>query len=412
MGAESVSTAAGPAPLSWSHCIATLNRIDVLERAIRLSLAQTRPPCEIIVVDASVDHALHRSRIEALFAATPRPRLHYVAATARSATRQRNQAIDIATGDVLLLFDDDTLMFPDCAAALMAVYDADVGARIAAAAATHVPDLPDADHGNIPRKATGGTMLGSTAHPALRAVRAWIWSEVFLMNAARHFIPYDTPRHRGSTAEVAALGVPGIHRQPVLAGYAMSVRRDVAQRERFDDALLSYSPAEDLDASYRFSRHGLNVSVAGARVHHFEAASGRIKRRQATTLGLMNTAAFVARKSTNHSRDVTSYYVMFARRLAAEFWKDLLSGRLSFPQLTGAAAALWPTIRILRYKGTDFTRWYEDRQLDVLGSAGRVGGPGEWRLANTGAVPDSNTGDASTIPTDQMDRHAPAEVNR
>jgi glycosyltransferase involved in cell wall biosynthesis len=351
--------------LGWSHCIATLDRIDVLDRAVALSLAQTRPPAEIVIVDASTAAAAHEARIAARVAAAPepRPRLVYRRHPVRSLTQQRNAAVAAATGDVLFLFDDDTLMHPGCAAAILAVYEADAGARIAAVAAVPVAEVP-ADGGPPlpPRKPAGHRGRGPAG-----ALARWLWRELFLMDAERHFIAYDRPRRRGSPAEVAALGIPGIAHQPLIPGFSITVRRRVAAAEPFDATLLAYCPAEDLDATYRFSRHGLNVAAADAAIHHAEVAASRLRRQQAITLGLANIAAFVARRSADRRRDIMAYRVMLARRILAEFGKDLLSRRFDLPQLRGALAAIGHSAAIFAHPGPGFEAWYADRQRRILG---------------------------------------------
>lgn len=377
MTADRLSTHSSQGRLTWSHCIPTLNRIDVLERAVALSLRQTRPPAEIVIVDAGDNVPDNHDRIRVVLASSPMPetRLTYIASPVRSITVQRNLAIDVAIGDVLFLFDDDTLMFSDCAETLLRVYESDADERIAAAMVVHVHQMPENIDLAIDRKATGASPSVATSKfnelslgaKLLGSIRHWIWTEVFLMNVSRLFIEYDEPRQHGSAAEVEGLGIAGISYQPLISGYAMTVRSDVARIERFDPILLSYSPSEDMDASYRFSRHGLNVAVEGARVHHFEAAAGRIKRKQATALGLMNVASFVARKSSRPARDIPAYYLMFLRRVFAEFCKDLLSRRFTFPQLTGIALALPRSIGIFqRRKSADLDEWYRNQQLDIL----------------------------------------------
>ena len=350
---------------TWSHCIPTLNRIDVLEQAVRLSLQQTCPAKEIIIVDAGNQVEASRARIEALFAAQggPKPQLHYLSSPIKSLTNQRNIATSHATGDILFLFDDDTLMFPDCAEQVLKVYAADDRHEIAAGMAANTPDLPGAAQvADSDRKVTGVTKASMRNHPALR----WVWDHIFMMRAASHFIAYDTPR-RLDPPQTVTVGPLQILRVPLLSGYAMTVRASVARAEPFDAALLSYSPAEDLDASYRFSRHGLNVLIEAARVHHFEAAAGRIKRRQAITLGLMNLAAFVARKSARRGRDIPAFYLRYVRRLLAEFLKDALSRRFTFPQFLGALAAFLPTVAIFRHDPAGFDDWYRSQQMRVLG---------------------------------------------
>jgi hypothetical protein len=167
--------------------------------------------------------------------------------------------------------------------------------------------------------------------------------------------------------DMIRIGAQHLLRVPLLSGFAMAIRAEVARKEPFDDTLLSYCPGEDLDASYRFSRHGLNVVVDAGRVHHFEAASGRIKRRQATTLGLMNIAAFVAKRSTRPARDIPSYYLRYLRRLLAEFLKDGLSRRFTFPQFIGVLAAFGPSVAIFRHRRDGFDDWYRLQQMRVLG---------------------------------------------
>ncbi len=351
---------------TWSHCIPTLDRIDILEQAVRLSLAQTSPPLEIIIIDAGNRVDDHRARIETVFAETPgpKPRLLYIASPVRSLTAQRNIATEHAQGDILFFFDDDTLMFPDCAENVLRAYAADADQRIAAGMAVNTPDIPGAAHvEDADRKVTGniGTASGLRNHPALR----WVWDHIFMMSAPSHFIPYDDPP-RLEKPETVAVGPMRLLRLPLLSGFSTTVRASVARAEPFDPALLSYSPAEDLDASYRYSRHGLNVLFEDARVHHFEAASGRIKRRQAITLGLMNLAAFVAKKSARPGRDIPAYYRRYLRRVLAEFLKDLLSRRFSFPQFLGALSAFRPTIAIFRHGREGFDDWYRAQQMRVL----------------------------------------------
>ena len=352
---------------TWSHCIATLNRIDILEQTVRFSVTQTCPPVEIIIVDASDDFASHRTRIEEIVTTYegPQPRLIYLQAPERSLTRQRNLAIAQATGDILFLFDDDTLMFPDCAEEILKTFAADTGHEIAAAMALNIPDMPGrVSVGDDGRKVTGG---GKAMKTTLREqpVIAWLWDHLFMMNARSHFIAYDTPRRMGRP-DMVRIGPLNLLQVPLLSGFAMAVRASVARKEPFDQSLLSYSPAEDLDASYRFSRHGINVLIETARIHHFEAAAGRIKRKQAITLGLMNLAAFVARNSTRPGRDVPAYFLRYARRLVAEFLKDGLSRRFTFPQFRGALAAFLPTIAIFRHDRAGFDDWYLRQQRRVL----------------------------------------------
>jgi hypothetical protein len=46
----------------------------------------------------------------------------------------------------VFLFDDDSLMYPDCAAEIMRVYDADTGRSVVGVNATNVAVPPDASY--------------------------------------------------------------------------------------------------------------------------------------------------------------------------------------------------------------------------------------------------------------------------
>jgi cellulose synthase/poly-beta-1,6-N-acetylglucosamine synthase-like glycosyltransferase len=92
---------------------------------------QTRPPLEIIVVDASPGWENTRERVLREIASLwPGIRWHYVEAERRSSASQRNQGVRAASADVMFLFDDDSLMYPDCAAEIMRGYDADSGRSV------------------------------------------------------------------------------------------------------------------------------------------------------------------------------------------------------------------------------------------------------------------------------------------
>jgi hypothetical protein len=94
--------------------------------------------------DAAADRD-HRRRLEPGMESTrervlrelaplwPSIRWHHVEAGRRSISSQRNQGIRAASVDVVFLFDDDSLMYPDCAAEIMRVYDADSGRSVGGA---------------------------------------------------------------------------------------------------------------------------------------------------------------------------------------------------------------------------------------------------------------------------------------
>src|SRR5215472_16371858 len=97
-----------PGSLSWSLVIATCNRRHILPRCLTLAARQTRPPLQIIVIDASDDWEREREEVLAGVAARhPAIRWDYVRARRRSSAYQRNQGVALARSDVVFLIDDD-----------------------------------------------------------------------------------------------------------------------------------------------------------------------------------------------------------------------------------------------------------------------------------------------------------------
>src|SRR5437762_11890391 len=97
--------------LSWALVVATYERDQILPRCVRLAIEQTRPPAEVIIVDASPNWEKTRDRLLADFAhSRPEIRWVYVSAERPSSTAQRNQGTRLAHSDILFILDDDSLM--------------------------------------------------------------------------------------------------------------------------------------------------------------------------------------------------------------------------------------------------------------------------------------------------------------
>lgn len=365
--------------LSWSLCIPTCNRADVLTIALRSALAQTRRPAEIIVVDASDDWHRTKKRITDTldFGSV---RFAYVEAEQKSSAAQRNQAIAQSTSDVLMLFDDDSILFPDCAERILDVYEADVHGSVAGIAASDVATLPEAMTPYFSRSGAqdeNGTVIETVgwfeknrakvaAYRQHRIVR-WAMSEVLMMNVERAFIPYDAGRPRVPDASPEILRQFPLHPVSYLVGYGMTVRSGIANRELFNPDLLAYCPAEDLDASYRWGRHGVLLRHGRACLHHYKASTGRMKRREVAALSTLNISWFLKANSDDIRRHVLSYYVWGLRRLFAEFLKETLMRRWSFPQLRGTFEGLSRSREVFSYDGDDAGARYVNLQKKVLG---------------------------------------------
>lgn len=347
--------------LDWGLCVCTLNRPEALQECVRHVLAQDRPPAEVIIVDAAEDWKKNKETVSGLLASRPEIRLVYLKAVRRSLATQRNQGIEVAQADVLFMIDDDSWMYPDCAAHIMAVYEADPDKGIAAVAAQGAPRPADLDVSGMERKAAGSHKIPSESRMA--GIKRFILREILLMSADRMFVGYDSADMARPEPGVTVKGLPKLSH---ISGYLMTVRRTVAEREPFDAHLLSYAPAEDLDATYRWSRHGALVAEPLARIYHHEVAAGRIKRRQATTLGLLNTAYFIRRSSNERPRHIVLWSIFLFRRIVAEALKDTLTRRFTYPQFLGALHATILAPQIFAHPADGLGEWYEQVQTGIL----------------------------------------------
>jgi len=353
------------AGLTWSLAIATYQRADVLRDCVKLAVAQTRPPCEIIVVDASPDWQQTRERmikdLDALGSQIP---LRFEQARAASSAKQRNQCIEMALGDVLFLIDDDSLMWPDCAEQVMRVYDHDPQAMIAGVAVMETSADPRQTEANQPANeqaktdsASPPTMRPSQSHPA------WVRWVRRVLSADDLFVPYDHafPAHPLPDT----LGELPVGTRKLMAGKTMTMRRDVAQREPFCDLLDRASNGEDSDMSYRASRHGALVTALQAKLFHVGSAGGRMKVYQTTLLGSTNPLVHHRLHSTDLSRSRARIKSLLRRRLVIAFLKDLRARSFALPRTRAMGQALRKVDTILGMSVDELLPWYTRFQQSI-----------------------------------------------
>lgn len=144
------------------------------------------------------------------------------------------------------------------------------------------------------------------------------------------------------------------------------MRRHIALAEPLDRSLRYYAALEDLDASYRYGRHGILLRANDARLHHFEVAGGRVKRRTATTFQLLNMLVFIKRNAGDPARWLARYRLMLWRRLLGETIKDALSRRWDFPQARGVLTAMRNWRKVWRTPVGDLDQWYPGQQRGIL----------------------------------------------
>lgn len=346
-------------PLTWALVVATYQREKILPQCIKLAVEQSRQPAEIIIVDASKNWETTCNKVLSEIAAiAPHIRWVYVSANQPGLPLQRNQGIDLATADILFMIDDDSFMHPDCAAEIMQLYEADLEQRVAGIQASLVDTMPTEMVVEDATKSVGWKQNQWTVR--ISGLQHFVWKHIFLMNNEVTCIPYygDFP-HYEVPESLAGMNA---HFTRIFHGCRMTFRREVIAKERFEPLLLYYALNEDMDASYRVSKHGMLLEAGNAKLHHFQSGSGRLSRFIVSTLSSLNQAVCVQRYSTDHKRDRTRFYVLNTRRVMAEFFKDGLSRRWTFPQLRGVLTAFRYAPIIFSLSSEELAEWYPQFQ--------------------------------------------------
>jgi len=343
--------------MTWALVIATCNRREILPECLRLAAEQTRPPSEIIVIDASEDWQVTRDRIMSELAPKHPPmRWIYDEAERRSLPFQRNQGAQIASADVLFMIDDDSMMAPDAAEKIMAVYQADTRREVAAVRLARGP-LPE--HCRLSEEAR--SLPTQPPRPRGR-ISGWVRRA---LNADNIGIPYDphNPPRNVVPDHLAALNVTAV---PSMVGYAMTARRELVLREPFEPTLEAYAAGEDSDFGERIKRHGSLLMACDAYVHHLEVGGGRLPVKIVTALGAMNPMVLHRLYSTDPVWACRRMRTILWRRLLIEGLKDIHRRDWSMPRLRGIRLALRRYRTICQLSPEDIRTWYPDHQRSLL----------------------------------------------
>ncbi len=349
--------------LTWALVIPTYKREHILLRCLRLGAGQTRPPKEIIVVDASPNFekilALVTHEFSELY---PKTNLIYVKAERASSTAQRNQGIKLASADILFLIDDDSLMYPDCAEEIMKIYEADTNAVIKGISPITVPEPPDTKD-LVGQPEQQGTIAVKPPQTFLRRFIKFI-----LKANETHFLPYDRayPVHE-LPQEISNFNVGSIQ---VMAGYKMTFRREMLDKELFNEVLDRYAAGEDQDLSYRVSRYGPLINAVNARLCHLEISGGRLSTYTVTVLAVLNPAVLHQFYSTDIKLSQKNWIKIIRRRFLIYFIKDLSQKSWNLPRTRGAIYALLQLKTIYSKSPQDLLKWYPKFQEELIASAG------------------------------------------
>lgn len=353
-----------PTQLTWSVVIPTYQRPTILLRCLRLLAAQTLPPKEIIIVDASPAWEISRMQImQGLAAATPNIQWYHIPAQRLSSAAQRNQGIVLATSEVIFLIDDDSFMYPDCAAEVMQVYAQDTAHQIAGVmpALEFIP--PDQTIEATPTP-TSFSLIHTLAKK-WRVVQGGLRSKAkHLIDDDNIFIPYDFSFPQYHLPE--SLKSLAAHPVPMMHGARMSYRREILQQIRFEECLERYAVNEDNDVCYRASRLGILVQALNAKICHIEAPIARVSRFTATALWGLNQAVLHCFHSPDLLRFKKLFWRLLWRRLFTQSLKDLLERRWSLPSTRGIWFVLRHCEEIFAKTPAELRRWYPEFQRKLI----------------------------------------------
>jgi GT2 family glycosyltransferase len=347
--------------LTWALVIATYRREAILPLCLRLAACQTRSPKEIIVVDASPNWQEIREQITQEFLVTyPQIHLTYVQAEQASSATQRNQGIGLSSADVLFLIDDDSLMYPDCAEEIMKVYEADVPEVIKGVGAINVSQPPEMARKWLPTQTTSAV----TSSFQSRQSRFRQLAKSLLSTKATYFLPYDEiPPVHTIPPHLYSLNIGVIE---VMAGFAMTFRRSILQKERFSEVLRRYAAGEDQDLSYRVSRHGAIVNAVNARLCHLELSSGRLSKYQVAALAALNPSVLQQFYSPNRDRINRRWRQILWHRVLIYLLKDISERNWRFSRMRGVLFALSHLHQIYTKSPDELSDWYPEFQKQFL----------------------------------------------
>lgn len=226
--------------------IATRNRPDYLLDTVRSLVGQTVLPAELCIVDSSIETPT-RAEIEQRCAQVGL-QLDYVHPAPRGLTVQRNIGLERTTGDPVFLIDDDIWMAPDVHAEVLAEYGR-WGHEL-------------------------GGVRGAPVHPPSPGTFTILWRRLFGLGG---WWPEASGKMRPGFFVEGVAASAEVRRLDYFNGWFMSFKREVFERELFDERLSGYAFKEDIDFSYRVVKHGyVLVQTPRARIDHRKSGSERM----------------------------------------------------------------------------------------------------------------------------------------
>ncbi len=350
------TTSSQPRQQTWTLSICTYNRPQFLIQTLGFALSQSRPPAEIVVVDASDDWASHRDLVTRKFADHwHQVRLVFVAAKVRSIAFQRNQAMSLATSDIVFSIDDDIYMFEDAAECIMRIYEADIDRKIAMVAGHFTLSAPG-EEVSLERRISTVPALGER-------LRSWVENQLTLDG---HFVPYEDEVDRSplpAPVRAAGASVGGL-----INGGRTTARRVWASETGWSELLRYYSSHDDSDFSYRMSQKGRLVHAMEAGFFHADGNEGTIGRYKTNLIRVRNLMALHAIHSHNRLRSALRLSWSFTKFTVLYMLIDPAQKRFSLPTVRAYLYGLVQIPVFMFWPFKDFSDWYTKLQEKMYGT--------------------------------------------
>lgn len=290
------------APLTISVVIPTRNRTEHLFRALHAIAAQTRPPDEVIVVDAS-DTPIDQHDLVSRYSASPMRWLR----TPASVCAQRNAGVASAHGSLVFLCDDDIEVppayletisrhfdtHPECGAVSGVVLEADESGGF-----THGIPAPH------PRALVWNFFFQLTVWADLEALRLSRIQTLLLSPILRWY------RTRGNTFSMAGWPLVthvsgGSFHTAVYGLGAAVVRREWLLASPFDEDLDAHGIGDNYGVALGFPGTTPITVLPALQVLHHRAGENRLARAEAHELRIL---------ALRHLRQARGMYTPAMRR--------------------------------------------------------------------------------------------------
>ncbi len=233
-----------------SVVVPTMNRARNLAALLESIRTQSHQPAELIIVDQSTDNKTKEvcAEYEILFK-TLGCSLRYFQQSQPSLVAARNRGAQEAAGEIVCFLDDDIRIDPEYFERML-------------------PYFNDPNVGGIagnPYQTNTGWWQGPKWE-----IRKFLM-RMFLINNFN-----GTMTASGFGYAIFEWEIDRVHPVEFFGGYSMNFRKNLLLKEPCDEWFTGYGFREDMDLSYRISRHAKLLMVPDARFYHDSSPVNRL----------------------------------------------------------------------------------------------------------------------------------------